>query len=274
MKDEKFDELFDEAFKRAANSASPVDPESRRAAWQRVQKQRQQHSVRRRRSRNVRLTGAAAGLILFGSVAFSEPVRTGALTPLYQKLYSWNTGEVVVVLGENKPIDTEGALTAPPPPGIEKPIFNTETIDEDEVTNIVRSEAQIVNLEEVRQRLAYPMPEFPRIPADQKLYEANLVVANDGSAPIGFLLRYKGTGERELSIQVDQLEENSNRTYGFGTGTIREVKLDNGLTGQFVKREDDALLHFVRGNLDFFLTGTLTSEELIEIAGHVVDGTR
>ncbi|OWR32647.1 hypothetical protein CDO73_03340 [Saccharibacillus sp. O23] len=314
MNDEKFDELFDEAFERAVSSASPVDPESRRAAWERVQNRRkqlsgstevrtgeniaehaettsskapaslpqqagQQQSFRRRYRRSIRMTGIAAGLILFGSVAFSDPVRTGALNPLYQKLYTWSTGEAVVVSGQQKPQSTEGALTPPPPEGIEKPTFESteEALPEPEPGQIISSvhyEEQPVSLEEIKQRLAYPMPEFPRVPADLERYETTLSVPDDGSAPVSFTLRYKGENDRTLSIFVDYLNEDANRTYSFGIGKVTEIELDNGLEGQFVDREEGSedLVHVIRGQIDILISGNLTRDELLQIAGHIVDG--
>ncbi len=283
MSDEKFDELFDEAFERAVKTMSPVDPESRRASWTRLQNQRQQQSSRRRRKRTIRMTSVAAGLILFGSVAFSEPVRTGALTPLYQKLYSWSTGEVVVVNGEQKPLPTEGALTPPPPEGVEKPVVSS-TSDNQEVTapapepgqiiSSVHYTEEVVSLDEVRQRLAYPMPEFSRVPADMKLNETTLSVPDDGSAPVSFTLRYKGEGGRVMSVFVDTLIEGSNRTYSFGIGKMTAVQLDNGLEGQFVDREGDSedIVHVVRGRIDIIISGNLERDELLQMAGHIVDG--
>lgn len=313
MNDEKFDKLFDEAFERAVSSASPVDPDSRRAAWERVQKRRQQlseikegrtdehssgnvgtgtaneadssterverQSFRRRYRRSIRMTSIAAGLILLGSVAFSEPVRTGALNPLYQKLYTWSTGEAVVVSGEQKPQSTEGALTPPPPEGVEKPTFESthEDLPELEPGHIISSvhyEEKPVSLEEIKQRLAYPMPEFPRVPADLERYESTLSIPDDGSAPVSFTLRYKGENDRTLSIFVDYLTEGANRTYSFGIGKVTEIELDNGLQGQFVDREEGSedLVHVIRGQIDILISGNLTRDELLQIAGHIVDG--
>lgn len=311
MNDEKFDELFDEAFERAVSSASPVDPESRRAAWERVQKRRQElsanresradqnssedmgtgtanvadastdrverQSFRRRYRRSIRMTSVAAGLILLGSFAFSEPVRTGALNPLYQKLYTWSTGEAVVVSGQQKPQSTEGALTPPPPEGVEKPTFEStqEALPEPgQIISSVHYEEKPVSLEEIKQRLAYPMPEFPRVPADLERYETTLSVPDDGSAPVSFTLRYKGENDRTLSIFVDYLNEDANRTYSFGIGKVTEIELDNGLEGQFVDREEGSedLVHVIRGQIDILISGNLTRDELLQIAGHIVDG--
>lgn len=274
MKDEKFDELFDEAFERAVSSASPVDPKSRRASWQRVQQHRMQHTSRRRRKRMVRLTGAAAGLILLGSVVFSEPVRTGALTPIYQKLYTWSTGEIALTTGEKKPLQTEGALTSPPPEGVQEPISTSEISDSEEpvITDFVTTESQPATLEEVREKLPYTMPEFPRIPADLNLDKVYLSVPDDGSTPEGYTLLYRGEGNREAMLSVQLLEEEENGTYGFGPGELKEVILDNGLEAQYVGREHNSLVHTIRGRLDIMVSGSLTEEEFLQIAGHIVDG--
>lgn len=313
MNDEKFNELFDEAFERAVSSASPVDPESRRAAWERVQKRRQElsanresradenssedtgtgtangadvstdrverQSFRRRYRRSIRMTSIAAGLILLGSVAFSEPVRTGALNPLYQKLYTWSTGEAVIQIGDNKPVNTEGALTPPPPDIVEKPVNSVtdDTSQEEskpgEIVSEIHYQNEMVSLDEIKSRLAFPMPEFPRIPADLKLDDALLVVPDNGQAPDHFLLYYSGEGERSLTIEVRQLPEDVNGTIGYGSGTVTEVELDNGMTGQFIDRGGSNVVHLIRGRIDFSIMGVLEKQELLDIAGHIVDGT-
>lgn len=275
MKDEKFDELFDEAFERAASSASPVDPKSRRASWQRVQKHRMQHTSKMRRKRMVRLTGAAAGLILLGSVVFSEPVRTGALTPFYQKLYTWSTGEIVISTGEDKPLETEGALTPPPPEGVEKPVSSTSVIEEPEVgviRDFVTSASELSTLQEARERLPYTMPQFPRIPADLKLDEVYLTVPDDGSSPKAYTLLYTGEGDREAMFSIRLLRDGENGVYSFGSGEVKQVILDNGLEAQYIGREYNSLVHTIRGNLDIMISGSLTEEEFLAIAGHIVDG--
>ncbi|WP_172251020.1 hypothetical protein [Saccharibacillus deserti] len=272
MNNEKFDELFDEAFDRAVNSASPVDPESRRAAWQRVQKHRQQTQARRRRKRTLRLTGAAAGLILFGSVAFSEPVRTGALTPLYQKLYTWGGGgETVLVTGENKKLDTEGALTPPPPDGVEQPTSSRAELPGEVEETVVRYENQETSLQEARQRLAFPMPQFPEIPSDLTLKKVTLGVPDDGSSPDVLTLYYESGSERNATIHVSRLN-GPNGTYSFGTDKVKQVDLNNGLTAQYADQEGEDTVHLIRGELDIFIYGMLSEEELIGIAAHMIDG--
>ncbi|CAM3455862.1 MULTISPECIES: hypothetical protein [Saccharibacillus] len=271
MKDEKFDELFDEAFDRAVQSASPVDPESRRAAWQRVQKARQQHSGRRQRKRTLRLTSAAAGLILLGSFAFSEPVRTGALTPLYQKLQTWSTGEAVVVRGDHTPVDTEGALTDPPPEGVEQPTSSSTQIDAEPNEKVVRYDNVEMSLADATRRLAFPMPEFPKIPQDLKLEKVTLAVPDDGSAPDSFTLFYESGTERNATIYVSRMI-GPDGTYSFGTDQVTEVRLANGLTAQYADQTGEDIVHLIRGELDFFIYGLLSREELLDIAGHIVDG--
>ncbi|GGO02086.1 hypothetical protein [Saccharibacillus kuerlensis] len=272
MKDEKFDELFDEAFERAVNSASPVDPQSRRAAWHRVQKHRQQCSVRRRRKRTIRLTGAAAGLILFGSVAFSEPIRTGALNPFYQKLYTWSSGDNLLTTGEDKPLETDGALTPPPPERFEKPTSTVTEFPEDlEEPVVIRYDNVLSTMEEAKERLEFPMPEFPRIPPRFKLKDVYLSLPDDDSAPNGFTLDYRSDEGRILHIIVIHIPYGPG-THAFG-GPVTKMKLDNGLTGYFIDMEgDDDYFKVFRGDLDISISGPLTQSEMAEVAGHIVDG--
>ncbi|NGZ74627.1 hypothetical protein [Saccharibacillus alkalitolerans] len=272
MKDEKFDELFEEAFERAVSSASPVDPESRRASWQRVQKHRQQATNRRRRKRTIRLTGAAAGLILFGSVAFSEPIRTGALTPLYQRLHTWSSGETVLLTGDDKPLETEGALTPPPPEDIEKPSGSVSEFPEDsEEPIVVRYENILSSMEEAKERLPFPMPEFPRVPSRFVMKDVYLSTPDDGAAPNGFILEYHSKENRIFQIIVTHIPYGPG-THAFG-GPVTEMQLDNGLTGYFIDMDgDDDYFKVFRGDLDISLSGPLTQDEMAEVAGHIVDG--
>ncbi|MCQ4085498.1 DUF4367 domain-containing protein [Saccharibacillus sp. JS10] len=268
MKDEKFDELFDEAFERVVSSASPVDATSRQASWQRVQQHRLQQTRRVRRKRTIRLTGAAAGLILLGSVIFSEPVRTGALSPIYQKLYTWSTGEAVLFTGKEKPLETEGALTPPPPEGIQKPEWSSSEFE----ASVISFTDTTMSMEEARQALGYPMPEFPRVPEDLKLQKVSVMVPDDDTPPVTFTLTYKGENEREVMINVDLIPEDENRVYSFGSNDFEEVMLDNNLPAKYVHREYSDLIYTIRGKLGIMVSGTVTREELLDIAGHVIDG--
>ncbi|OWA37455.1 hypothetical protein B9G55_05215 [Saccharibacillus sp. O16] len=312
MNDGKFDELFDEAFERAIRTMSPTDPESRRASWERVKQIRQQNSssvqenlndgaseqqagtlpdvnseshqvswervqpqsFRTRYKRTIRMTSIAAGLILLGSIAFSEPVRTGALNPLYQKLYTWSTGEAVIELGEDKPLSTEGALTAPPPDEPEKPHGSiTEGPQPGDIVNEIIYHNEWVGLNEIKARLAFPMPEFPRIPPDLKLDQGLLSVPDNGEKPDHFLLYYSGDGERTLTIEVRRLPEDGAGTIGFGNGKATEIEFDNGTVGQYIDRGGSNVVHLIRGHIDFSIMGVLEKQELLDIAEHIVDGT-
>ncbi|MDO3412270.1 hypothetical protein QWJ34_21075 [Saccharibacillus sp. CPCC 101409] len=271
MKDEKFDELFDEAFERAVRSSSPVDEESRRAAWQRVQQHRRQQSSRLRRKRTIRLTASAAGFILLGSIAFSEPVRTGALSPIYQKLQNWGDGSQTVTIDNQVAKDPSLALTAPPPDSTMDPSnpSNQNDLDKHMISYVEKE----VSLEEARSRLAFVLPDLTDISEQFEFEKVVLMVPDpdDGSkARTVFLYYASGNGEL-MDIMIRWIAPNSTSGMVFG-GPVTEVNLKNEQLAHFVDMDDNPnFIEFVYNNMDIQISGKLSQKELVELANHMID---
>ncbi|MGG1876550.1 DUF4367 domain-containing protein [Paenibacillus sp. 7541] len=257
-----FDEQFDQAFERAASRSSiAADEESKRQSWQQVKQQLDQLKRKKQRRRRFRLTGIVAASVAIGAFLFSPPTMTQAVTPFYQQIKNWGDGVVNMMFGRQSPAPEHGAVTAPPPDMVQHHGQSDEDVYVEELT----TEYHHLTEAQIKERLAFPLPEFGYMPEGYVLDEMSAL----GSAqeePVYDLALHYANGDQRLYVHLYSLDNSA--SVALPGEVTSQLKLDSGIEAAFSEGRYNSL-KFMMNEVVYFIIGDVSKEELVKIANNI-----
>ncbi|WP_339324994.1 hypothetical protein [Paenibacillus sp. FSL W8-0194] len=230
MKSEKFEEWFDVAFDRAVSSSSLTSDESKRASWKKVQAQLDQVKRKRKQRRRLQLSGIVAASFIAGAVFFSPSGVTKALSPIVQSVVDLGNGMIGIVIKNG---DVPPSLVTPK---TEKPdTYVEQNSDGDNFSRLEWSEVREsvgppLNLDELKSKLSFSLPELNQIPS--KYHFENYTLSNPSVEGKGYdkvSLKYTDSDQQALWIHLMNL-----KTYQSTISTVPKETEKIALGGQEV----------------------------------------
>ncbi|MFM1655733.1 DUF4367 domain-containing protein [Brevibacillus sp. B_LB10_24] len=255
---------------KAVNSMySQINIPSGEESWKQMQAKLLKMQRRSRRKRTIKIGLAIAGFsILIGSF-FSTTNESFAFRNLFTMVKSAEQGLVHILFGENKPVDTSGAKTPPPPdylPDQATVAGSSPVADDSQSDEIVKPE--ITTVEQASKKLDFQIRHAGYIPEGFSEFKVKLYQDADGKYRI-LRIEYKNNEEDLFVLTQRNLVENSTgwrTTINEASGIIKDVDI-NGTNGVLVQyTEGGARLEWLSDNVMLDIYGKLTEDQILAIA--------
>ncbi|SFJ55923.1 protein of unknown function [Paenibacillus sp. UNC496MF] len=256
MKKEEFDRAFDFAFEDAVKKHLPSpDPDP---SWARVE-------MILKKRRNIRkyrfIPYAVAAMVIIGAFLFATPSVSKAFTPFSQAIKSIQSGVSSIIFGNDSEYQGK-AKTAPPPD-------NGNSSEGQVLDNGLLGEKHYSTWEEASQNIAFSNPKIGFVPQKYKLEDVVLFFRNGQAEATRAVLIYTNTKEKKnFLLTFRMLEHNETVTSGTDNiaGEYTEVQVNGQKAYLLITKDTRSSLDYMIGNIVVSITGSLTKDEIIQIA--------
>jgi hypothetical protein len=249
MKKEEFDRLFDLALEDAAKKLPSPDPGP---SWSGIESKFQKSQMRPP-GRLISYSALAASFLL-GALIFSTPSVSNAFSPLVSAVKQFQSDVVAFVFG-SRAGNEKLAITAAPP----------ETAGE-LISNVPSQQMSYPSWEDARPHLAFSAPEIGYVPDAFQLDHVMLFTDGTYKAKTAFLIYISENASYQIAIRTLQTGESIVTGSEMSDGQYEEIQINGQKGYMFTDRSGRASLDFMRGSLVISISGSLSAEELVNIA--------
>jgi len=254
MKKEEFDRLFDLALEDAAKKMPSPDPD---LSWARIEDQFRRTKTRSP-NRWVSYSAMAASFLL-GALIFSSPAVSNAFNPLVAAVKDLQSDVVSFVFGHRSGNEKNAKTDAPP------------EMDGQLVTNQFSEQISYSSWEEAKRHLAIPAPEIGYVPDSYKLFQVVLVSKGTQQANQAILIYNSELENSSYQIEIQTVDDKELVSTGSekAEGKYEELEINGKKAYLFTDSKGRSSLDLMRWPLVISISGSISTEELIKIAGGI-----
>jgi len=254
-----FDRAFDSAFEDAVKNHLPSpDPDP---SWARVETiLKKQGSIRKYRL----IPYAVAAAVIMGAFLFATPSVTKAFTPFSQAIKSIQSGVSSIIFGNDS--EYRGKAKTDPPPD------NGNPGEGQVVDNGLQGEKHYSTWEEAAQNIVFANPTIGFVPQKYKIEDVVLFFGNGQEKAKKAVLMYTNQNEgKNFLLTFRMLEHNETVTTGTdnNAGEYKEVQVNGQKAYLLITKDTRSSLDYMMGNVVVSIAGSLTREEIIQIAEEI-----
>ncbi|MFC5648738.1 DUF4367 domain-containing protein [Paenibacillus solisilvae] len=259
MNKEEFDRAFDSAFEDAVKKHLPSpDPDP---SWARVEMIiKKRGTIRKYKF----IPYAAAAAVIMVAFLLATPSVTRAFNPFSQAIKSIQSGVSSIIFGNDSEYQGK-AKTAPPPD-------NGSPGEGQVLDNGLQGEKHYSTWDEAAQNIAFANPAIGFVPQKYKLEDVVLFFGNGQEKAKKAVLMYTHQNDgKTFLLTFRMLERNETVTTGTdnNAGEYKEVQV-NGQKAYLLLTKDTRLsLDYMMGNVVVSIAGSLTRDEIIQIAEEI-----
>jgi hypothetical protein len=255
MEKNEFDLMFDEVFEKAAKDLPSPNPDP---SWSKIEGLLKE----KRLFQKFRIFPYAVAVsFILGAFIFGSPNVTKAFNPFIQTIENIQTGVISFIFGNDTNKDGNAKTSAPPNKAKEgKVLTQSEDV-----------EIHYKSWEEASKQLSFAAPQFGYIPTQFELADVILFTGNHSVAKKAELTYSNVQAKEKFSITLRQLEQNESLTTGSNTenGEYQTVQINSQPGFLFTSSDNRASLDFMSGNKVISIVGSLTQEQIVQIAQNI-----
>ncbi|WP_169088573.1 DUF4367 domain-containing protein [Paenibacillus sp. PL91] len=257
MKKENFDHLFDIAFEEASKHHAVIpDPDP---SWGKIELQLRRQVKRRTRYKIIPYIAAS---FILGAIVFGSPTVTKAFNPFFQTVKTIQSNVVTFIFGSNDN-SSHNAKTAPP--------GQDERPDGQDIINGGLTEKQYLTWEEASHDLEFSPHVLKFVPPGFTLTDIRLFFLSGKEKAFKVISFFSDSSTKSFIVSIRILSSNETITSGsdVDAGQYETISLFDTDAYLFSTHDGRTSLDFIKGNLYFSISGSLSKEEIIKVAKNI-----